>query len=182
MVSCFREYRKTLCSALVLACLLSSVALAQSVESSYRPGINFSKYHTYKWVESKNRYPDPTVDAQIKQSIDTQLAARGLKKTDGTADLNVDYQTAISQQETWVVYEDWAAGAGAGWGAQRLPQHKKVTIDVGTLCVDMYDTAAKQLVWTGSASRTLNPNSSSKDRQKNVNKAAKKLLAKYPPK
>ena len=181
MVSCFRN-RKKLCLPFVLACLLSSVTFAQHVESSYRPGIDFSKYHTYTWVESKNQYPVPTVDAQIKQSFDTQLAARGLKKSDGAADLNVDYQTAIKQQETWVAYEDWTAGAGAGWGANRLPKHKKVTIDVGTLCVDMYDTAAKQLVWTGSASRTLNPNSSGKDRQKNVDKAAKKLLANYPPK
>jgi hypothetical protein len=46
----------------------------------------------------------------------------------------------------------------------------------------MYDTAAKRLVWTGSASKTLDPNSSSKDRQENVDKAAKKLLANFPPK
>ena len=98
MVSCFREYRKTLCLALVLQCLLGGVTLAQSVKSSYRPGIDFSKYHTYTWVESKHQHPDPTVDAQIKQSFDTQLADKGLKKTDGTADLNIDYQTAITQQ------------------------------------------------------------------------------------
>ena len=121
------------------------------------------------------------MDAQIKQSFDTQLAARGLKKTDGTADLNVDYQTAVSQQETWVAYEDWTAGAGAGCGVSRLPQHKQVIVDVGTLCLDMYDTAAKQLVWTGSASKTLDPKSSSEDRQKNVNKAAKRLLENFPP-
>ena len=182
MVSCFREYRKTLCSALVLQCLLGGVTLGQSVKSSYRPGIDFSKFHTYTWVESKHQHPDSTVDAQIKQSFDTQLAVKGLKKTDGTADLNIDYQTAINQQEAWVAYEDWAAGAGAGWGANRLPKHKQVTIDVGTLVIDIYDTAAKQLVWTGSASKTLDPNSSGKDRQKNVGKAAKKLLANYPPK
>ena len=181
MVCGLMELLKKLVPPLALGCLLGSVTLAQNVQSSYRPGTDFSKYHTYTWVESKNRYPDPTVDAQIKQSIDTQLAARGLKKTDGTADLNVDYQTAISQQETWVAYEDWAAGAGAGWGAQRLPQHKKVTIDVGTLCLDMYDTAVKQLVWTGSASKTLNQKSSSKERKENVDKATKKLLANYPP-
>jgi hypothetical protein len=182
MVSCFRELRKKLYPALVLGCLLGSVTLAQNVQTSYLPGVDFSKYHTYKWVASQHQHPDPTVDAQIKQSLDTQLAARGLKKTDGTADLSIDYQTAISQQETWVVYEDWAAGAGAGWGANRLPQYKQVTIDVGTLVLDIYDTAAKELVWTGSASKTLDPKSSSKERQKSVDKAAKKLLANYPPK
>ena len=57
-----------------------------------------------------------------------------------------------------------------------------MTIDVGTLVLDIYDTAAKKLVWTGSASKTLDPKSSSKERQNNLDKAAKKLLANYPPK
>lgn len=182
MVSCFQELRKKLYWALALEFLLCSVTLAQTVKTGYLPGVDFSKYQTYKWVASQHQYPDPSVDAQIKQSFDTQLAARGLKKTDGTADLSADYQAAVSQQETWVTYEDWAAGAGAGWGANRLPQYKQVTIDVGTLVLDIYDTTAKKLVWTGSASKTLDPQSSSKDRQKNVDKAAKKLLANYPPK
>jgi hypothetical protein len=166
--------------ALALGCLLGSVALAQNVETAYLPGTDFSKYRTYTWVPSQHPHPDPAVDTQIKQSLDTQLAAKGLKKTDGTADLNIDYQTAVSQKETWVVYEDWTAGAGGGYG-QRLPQRKKVTIDVGTLFIDIYDTARKQLVWEGSASKILDPKSSSEDRQQNLDKAAKKLLANYPP-
>lgn len=64
---------------------------------------------------------------------------------------------------------------------QRLPQRKKVIIDVGTFLIDIYDTAAKRLVWTGSASKTLDANSSNEGRQKSVDKAAKKLLANYPP-
>ena len=179
MTCCFRELRKKLFLALASACLLCCVALAQTVRTSRAAGVNFSKYHTYRWVASQHQYPDPTVDAQIKQSFDTQLAAKGLKKTDGGADLNIDYQTAIGEQETWEVYEDWTQ---TGLMDQRLPQRRKVTIDVGTLFIDMYDTAAKTLVWTGSASKTLNPKSSSKERQKNVDKAAKELLAKFPPK
>ena len=174
----FRELRKKLCPALALGCLLSSVTLAQNVQTSYLPGANFSSYRTYRWVATQRQHPDPTVDAQIKESFDTQLAARGLKKTDGTADLNVDYQTAVSQQEAWVAYEDWTQ---TGLMEQRLPQRKKVTIAVGTVILDIYDTAAKRLVWTGSASKTLDPESSTKDRKKSVDKAATKLLANYPP-
>jgi hypothetical protein len=83
MVSGFRELRMKLCSALALGCLLGSVALAQSVKTNYLPGTNFSKYHTYRWVPSERQHPDPTMDAQIKTSFDIQLAAKGLKKTDG---------------------------------------------------------------------------------------------------
>jgi hypothetical protein len=159
-----------------LASLLCCVTLAQTVRTSYAPGINFSKYHTYRWVVIKGQHPDPTVDAQIKQSIDTQLAAKGLTKADDTADLDVDYQTAISKAEKWEKYEDWSDASIMG---QRIGEQRKVTIEAGTLVIDMYDTAAKQLVWTGRAHKTLDRNSSQEDRQKHLDQAAKKLLADF---
>jgi hypothetical protein len=173
----FRQLRKKLCLALASACLLCCVTVAQTVRTSYAPGVNFSKYRTYRWVVIKGVHADPSVDAQIKQSIDSQLAARGLTKAGDTADLNVDYQTAVSKVETWEPYEDWSDSSLMG---QRLPQYKMVTIEVGTLVIDMYDTAAKQLVWTGRAHKTLDLNSSREDRQRNLDKAAKKLLAGFP--
>jgi len=93
-----------------------------------------------RWVVIKGQHPDPSVDAQIKQSIDAQLAAKGLTKADDTADLDVDYQTAISKAEKWEAYEDLS---DTTFGGQRLPQHR---------------------------------------RQKNLDNAAKKLLANFPPK
>jgi hypothetical protein len=174
-----QELRKKLYRALSLGCLLCCVTVAQVVRTSHTPGVDFSKYHTYKWVEVKGQHPDPSVDAQIKQSIDAQLAAKGLTKADDTADLNVDYQTAISETQQWEAYEDWS---DTSFGGERLPQHRLVTIEVGTLVLDMYDTAAKQLVWSGRAHKTLEQNSTPKDRQKNLDKAAKALLADFPPK
>jgi len=56
------------------------------------------------------------------------------------------------------------------------------TIDVGTLAVDMYDPSTKQLVWTGRATKTLNPSSNQEKNQKNLNNAMAKLLKNYPPK
>ena len=109
-----------------MGCLLCSVAPAQAVRTSYTPGVDFSKYRRYKWVEIKGQHPDPSLNAQIKQSIDSQLAAKGLTKTDDTADLSVDYQTAISKVEKWETYEDWTVTGPEA----RLPQRRQVTIDV----------------------------------------------------
>ncbi len=72
----------------------------------------------------------PSVDAQIKQSIESQLAAKGLTKKNDAADLNVDYQTAITQQEKWQAYEDWSQ---TGLMDQRIPKYKMVVIEKGTL-------------------------------------------------
>jgi hypothetical protein len=160
---------------LVLATLLCSVALAESaVKSSYLPGTDFSKYRTYTWVEVKGRqHPDPDKDAQIKQLIDSQLAKRGLTRTDGTADLSVDYQVAITKTEKWQVYEDWSEWTGVA----RIPTKKMVTITVGTLVVDMYDTALKKLVWSGSATKTVDGSGP----QKQAKQAIQALLKDFPP-
>src|SRR3954454_20894204 len=86
--------------AFALASLLCSVILAQAIKSSYLPGTDFSKFRTYKWVEVKGRqHPDPSKDAQIKQLVDHQLTAKGLTKTDDTADLSIDYQVAVAKSE-----------------------------------------------------------------------------------
>jgi hypothetical protein len=182
MVSFFPKLQTQLCSALALGCLLCGVTLAQEITTttSHAPGIDFSKYHTYRWVEVKGQHPDSTLDAEIKQTVDSQLLTKGLTKTnDATADLGVDYQTAISQKQEWQSYEDWTQ---TGLPGQNMTQHRQLIIDVGTLVIDMYDTAGKLLVWRGKAEKAIDVHSSQEERQKNLHNAAKQLLKSFPPK
>jgi len=55
------------------------------------------------------------------------------------------------------------------------------TISNGSLVVDIYDPTTKQLVWTGTATKTLDPSSNQEKNQKNLDKAMAKLLKNYPP-
>jgi hypothetical protein len=168
---------------LVIAFVARCVAFAQSIDSSYLPEVDFSKYHTYKWVTIQDRqHPDPNKDAQIKQLIDRQLAAKGLTKTDGVADLSVGYQVALSKTETWKTYENWTSTILLD---DNFATRKKVTINSGTLVLDMYDTAAKKLVWTGSVTKTIDTSdapANPEQKQKTVAKAVQALLKNYPPK
>lgn len=172
---------KHLQSALLVTLLLlaTGTLAAQDTHSNFMPGTDFSKYHTYKWVAIEGgSHPNQIVDAQIKQSVDSQLAAKGLTKTDGDkADLYVGYQTALDQQKQWNGY---GMGGGVRWGGMATATSS--TINVGTLVLDMYDPATKQLVWTGSATKTLDPSSNQEKNQKNLDKALAKLLKSYPPK
>jgi hypothetical protein len=156
----------------------SGVARAQDVGYNYVPGTNFSKYKSYKWVEIQGvKYPNQLLDTQIKQAIDSQLAMKGLTQTDADhADLYVTYQAAITQQLQWSTY-----GMGGGWYWGGMVTTTSSIINVGTLVLDIYDAAVKQLIWRGDATKTLNP---SKDPQKNLQrlqKAMAKLLKNYPP-
>lgn len=85
----------------------------------------------------------------------------------------------MSEVQKWQPYEDWTDTSLIG---QRIQKYKKVSIELGTLVIDMYDTTAKQLVWTGRASKTLDLKSSPETRRKNIDGAAQKLLANFPPK
>jgi hypothetical protein len=164
---------------IVLILFVSGSVRAQDVTYNSAPGTDFSKFKTYKWVKVEGaEYPDQILDGQIKQSIDSQLAAKGLTKTDSdTADLFVAYQVSISQEKQWNAY-----GGGAGWRmGGGMATATSSTLQVGTLAFDVYDQAGKQLIWKGTATKTLNPPKDPDKKQKNLDKAVAKLLKNYPP-
>src|SRR5258708_15481090 len=94
--------------ALGLGSVLCCVMHAQTVRTSYQPGLDFSKFHTYRWVEIKGVHPDPDVDSQIRKSIDSQLAKKKLTKTDGEADLYVENQLPTSKTPPCQTYHNYS--------------------------------------------------------------------------
>jgi hypothetical protein len=158
---------------------------AQDIHYNVMPGTSFSKYHTYKWINLPGMHPDQIVDQEIKQAVDQQLAEKGFSKTDGdNADLYVGYQCAIDKEKQLNGFADGFGGFGpGGWGFGDGGMFNATTstIENGSLVVNVFDPTTKQLVWTGTATKTLNPG---KNQQKNVNqldKAVNKLLKNFPP-
>jgi hypothetical protein len=49
------------------------------------------------------------------------------------------------------------------------------TISVGTLVLDMYDPGTKGLIWTGSATKTIDPSANHEKNMKNLDKSMAKL-------
>ena len=162
-----------------IALLTCGVAIAQDVKYNSMPGTDFSKYHTYKWVPIEGAsHPNQIVDAEIKQAVDAQLSTKGMTKTDDEkADIYVGYQIAVDQEKQWNAY---GMGGGLRWGG--MASATQSTISIGSLVIDMYDPGTKQLVWTGTASKSLDPSSNQQKNQNNLNKAMAKLLKNYPPK
>jgi hypothetical protein len=162
-----------LCLGLLCCC---GLGLAQDVRYNAMPGTNFAKYHTYKWVDCGGDHPDQITSQEIVMDIDAQLAQKGFSKvTDGTADMFVCYQIAINQQRQWNAF-----GMG-GFRFGGMGTATSSTIDNGTLVVDMYDAAAKQQIWQGTASKTLNPGSNEQKNLKNLDNGIAKLMKNFPP-
>ena len=157
---------------------LGIAAFAQDVQFDYDRSTNFTVYKTYQWVDYKAvQVSDQLLDRDIKRAVDAQLAGKGLRRVDNGGDLLLGYQTAMSQEKQFDSF-GWGPGLWGGWGDRRITTS---TIDVGKLVIGLLDPANKQLVWRGSASKTLNI---SKDPDKNyrtLEKAMAKLFKNYPP-
>jgi hypothetical protein len=172
-----------------IAVAFGIVVAAQDVSYTAMPGTDFTKFKTYKWVAvEKAQKPDQITDRMITQSIDAQLAKKGLTKTtDDAADLFVAYQVAVDKETQWYAYNTgpsmyWGYGMGGyGMGGTGMSTATSETITIGTLDFDMYDRTAKQLVWKGRASKTLDTKSTPEKRTKNIDKATEKMFKNYPP-
>ena len=166
--------------AFTAALLLVSVTslAAQQVTYNFMPATDFSKYHTYKWVEiPSNIHPNQIVDQEIRQAIDGVLASKGFSKVtgDSKADLRVGYQCSVDQEKQW---NAWGTGRGFGMG---MGSATSSTIQNGTLAVDFCDPTSQDLIWRGQAAKTLNPSGNQQKDMERLNNAAKKLLKNFPP-
>ena len=182
--------------AFVLAFLACCMAYAQDVRTNYVPGTDFSKFHTYAWVDivqgvpTVGGRPDQILDAQVKQAIDLQMSARGFTKVEegGKADLLLGYQLMIDQEKQINGFGDsWGGGGWGGWGpwggGNGFGTFSANTSSnyIGTFVVGMYDPAAKKLVWIGAAQHAIEPSKKPEKNQERLNKGAQKLLKNFPP-
>jgi hypothetical protein len=176
--------------ALAMALVAWSVTSGQDVKTDYLPRTDFSKYRSYKWVTpsgapaliGQNIHPNQILDAQIKESVDSQLAGKGFTKVDGEkTDLVVDYQILVNQERQWnatgmrnTPYLPGGMDTGMGTATSS-------TIYTGTLVLNIYDFGAKQLVWTGFARKEINLSKDQQKNRKNLDKTTQKLLKDFPP-
>jgi hypothetical protein len=178
----------------VVTLLLAASSVAQDVRYNFDKNADFSKFKTYKWVPIKDADKvNDLVDKQIKDAVDAELATKGLTKVEGDdANLYIGYQPAIGQEKQFNSYSTGYGGAGYGYGpgwgggwyggmGTTTTTGSTSTIYKGQLDLDMYDSAAKDIVWRGVVSKTIDPKAKPEKQQKNLAKAVKKLLKNFPP-
>ena len=141
-------------------------ASAQSISVDAPPGVNFSAYKTYAWVDTTPPAGlNPVMYQRIIGDIDQALAGKGYSKGD-SADLSL-ILTLGTQDKTDV----------ETWGRFGL-QTSVYQYTQGQLALDVFETASKRAVWHGQASKTVNPD---KPNGAAVDKGIAKLMAKFPP-
>jgi Domain of unknown function (DUF4136) len=147
---------------------------AQDVQYNYDRDADFSVYKTYQWVEPSRMVSNGLLDKDIRRAIDGQLSQKGLQRVESNGDLHIQYQTAVDRErqvDAWTMGPRWSGMARANTS----------TIEVGTLIVNLYDPAKKQLIWRGSATKSLDMKKDPDKNYKNLEKSVAKLLRKFPP-
>ena len=170
--------------------LVASIASAQDVRYNFDKNTDFSRFKTYKWVNLKDAPKvDNLLDKQIKETIDQELASKGLQRVeDDSANLYIGYQVGIGQEKQFSSYSSgWGYGPGwygGGWygpGGTTTTTGQTTTIYTGQLALDMYDSTNHDLVWRGLATKTIDVDAKPEKQQKNLTKTVDKLLKNYPP-
>jgi hypothetical protein len=135
-------------------------------------------------MSGSNIQDDQLLDQDIRRAVDAQLAEKGLAKVDKGGDLLVGYQANIHEEKSINLsgtgsYGWW--GGGPWGGGLSSVQGQTSTIPIGTLVVGLYDSAKKQLIWRGDASKTVNLKKDPNKNYANLQKAMVKLFKNYPP-
>jgi hypothetical protein len=115
-------------------------------------------------------------------AVDGELAAKGFTRTDADgADFLMAYHTGTQDRQQ---YDTYGYGAGSWWGGYWGGGMTTTTVRTyteGTLILDVIDGERNELIWRGSASKTIDEMDSPEQREKTVQEAVGKLLKDFPP-
>jgi hypothetical protein len=152
--------------AISLALLPQGSAAKPKISTQSMPGVNFSAYKTYAWVNSlPPSGMSPITYQEIMADIDSALAEKGYQKVADTGQLSM-ILTVGARQKTDV----------ESWGRFGL-QTSVYQYIVGQLSLDAFDTTTKQAVWHGQASDTVHP---SKPNTAKIDAAVSTMMAQFP--
>jgi len=178
------KFRRVFTLALAASLVFPALALAQKVSFDFDKTADFTKFKTFT-LKDGTKVNDPLIDKRIVDAIGANLKAKGLTRNDANPDLVVVYHMALDKQQdittysTGMGYGPYPYHWGGGWGTTDVRVRE---ILVGTLVIDMADSARNELVFRGLGVKEVNVQLKAEKRDKNINDAVTKILKDYPPK
>ncbi len=197
---------KTILLSAALAGLAALPACTPRVNVEQTANVNYGQYRTYDWADtdvktSGDKNPllkDPIAQDDIRQAIDQQLAARGIRRVDADPSFYVSTHFYVEKDERQVLnapvgpgpyaypyqvgyrgrflpvnYGSWySPGYYQGYQGTHTEHYRE-----GTLVVDFIDAKTNNLFWRGSLADPVN---NPAQLGTEFSTAAKQILAKFP--
>lgn len=171
----------------IAALMIPTLAAAQKTSYDYDKTANFASFKTYAFKDG-TKVGQELIDNRIVAAIESQLAAKGLTKSDSNPDVFVVYHVAFDKEKDISTFSSGGGGYGPygwGWGggwAGGTSTTQVRDILIGTLVVDMADAKKGQIAWRGMGVKEVNTSAKPEKRDKSINDAVKKIFKNYPPK
>ena len=175
---------------LILAAMLAATTLALAacasnapiVHTEQAPGVDFSRFRTYTWVEEPQT-SSPIVRDKLVRAIDNELAAKGWQRVaDGDVALLGGWGTREEVNYDSVSFGfglgNWGGSSGGAIGTSTGTSRPRTDV-IGQLTLDMYDAKTKQAIWRGTASGEVPQTPDGVDAA--IAKYIPQMFAKFPP-
>ncbi len=158
---------------------LSASCARMTVHTDYDPDVDFPKYRSFNWMprieereESAPVLTEPFLEKRIKKAILESMAAKGYEKKTGVPDFLIAFHINYKKKTEVNVH-----GHGY-WGRRPVDVYR---YKEGTLILDFVDPKTNQLIWRGWSISAIDAASSPREEQRNINKAVKEILGRFPP-
>ena len=158
--------------------LLSLIAVAigcssYRVNHDYDTGANLAGLRAYDWMPQPPEAPgevdgNSLIDGRVKAAVNTQLAAKGVRRDSQNPDFLIVYQVSTKDRVRVRNYTF-------------ISDKKFETYEDGALVLDFVAPNGKDLLWRGVAERTLDSNPTLEKIDKRINEAVEKILEGFPP-
>ena len=164
------------------ACATTS---GMDVTFDYDTAADFAGLKTFNWMPATgNAAADELLVKRIKNSLDTQLQAKGRTPSNADPDFLIGMQLSgktINGGSTAVGVSVGIPVGRAGrvsvGGGKAVPNQKTE----GTLVFDFVDPKTKSLLWRATASGAVNPKATPEEQQQRINAVVAEMLAYFPP-
>ncbi|MFL0354299.1 DUF4136 domain-containing protein [Xanthomarina sp. GH4-25] len=178
---------------ILFATVIFTSNVYSQVNSDYDKSTDFTKYKTISfggWQKDSDQQLNDFDKKRITDALTNEFKSRGINLVETNGDATITLYLVINKKSNYTAYTDFNGGMGyAGrWGYGRgfyggggLGASTSVSENeyrVGTLVIDMYDTAEKKLIWQGDM--TTDVQEKSQKRDKTIPKNVSKLMKKFP--
>ena len=175
----------------ILAVMLLGSCASIKVISDQDASVDFNKYKTfeyYGWEEESDKILNRFDKERIELAFGNEFNKRGLYHTEGDGELVVTLYIVTEQKIKTTAttshfgggYADYY-GYGPGWewgGGHSTTTYNQYDYEVGTLICSVYDKQAKQLIWEGVGSGTMEENPQLREKRIPIDVA--QIMDRYP--
>lgn len=177
-----------LLSTLMIVVFASSV-MAQKVVTDSDQTYDFSGKKTIQflgWQNDSDKIMNDLDKERMRTALHDEFQARGMSKVESGAELAVSLFIVVDQKTSTSAYTSYYGGTGYGYrgrggywgGGHASTTYTESDYLEGTLVMDVFDGASKELVWQGVMTGTVKEKP--EKRAKSIPKSVRKLMKKFP--